>query len=367
MDHAALIASRLRGATPWPRGASTAAVLHTAAQHGVEALLDRALGLDVTSHGWPAAVTTRLRQRARSAAAAEPIERGELRWVLDRFADGGVRALVLKGAALAYTHYAQPWLRPREDADLLVEPDQEEATNRLMRALGYRSATGFDGDLVTQQRTYVRIDRYGFAHAVDVHFKIANPLVFADVLTVHELAGASVDVPALGPTARGLAPLHALLLACMHRVSHHYGSERLLWVYDIHLLVSALTPRARDDFGPLVEAKQLRSVCADGLRLARTRFGTRLDESWSRIVEHTARAREPTAEFVARGRTKVDVLVSDLRALDGCRPRLRLIRQHLFPPRAYLERAYSLPHPALLPLVYAHRIVSGVTKWFRRH
>ena len=42
---------------------------------------------------------------------------------------------------------------------------------------------------------------------------------------------------------RGLSPVHALLVACIHRVAHHRGTERLIWLLDIHLLASRLEER----------------------------------------------------------------------------------------------------------------------------
>jgi len=38
----------------------------------------------------------------------------------------------------------------------------------------------------------------------------------------------AIAVPAFGEQARTLAPVQALLLACVHRVAHHDNSERLI-------------------------------------------------------------------------------------------------------------------------------------------
>jgi len=75
--------------------------------------------------------------------------------------------------------------------------------------------------------------------------------------------------------------------------------------------------------------------------------------------------REPTAVFLESGRTKTDILISDLGTLRGWRPKLRLIREHLFPPAAYMRRAYGPVGPVLLPFTYLHRMATGVGKWFR--
>lgn len=50
---------------------------------------------------------------------------------------GGIRVLVLKGAALALSHYGDPSLRPMGDLDLLVAPEQWTAAARALEALDW--------------------------------------------------------------------------------------------------------------------------------------------------------------------------------------------------------------------------------------
>ena len=82
----------------------------------------------------------------------------------------------------------------------------------------------------------------------------------------------AISVPALGPEARGLSAPHAFVLACVHRVAHHDSSERLIWLYDIHLLASAMDAAAGKKWSISRRSKQLRSVCAHGLAQAQARF-----------------------------------------------------------------------------------------------
>ena len=49
----------------------------------------------------------------------------------------------MKGAQLAYSHYPQPWLRPRLDTDLLVSPATATAPIDVLRALGYPAGNRF--------------------------------------------------------------------------------------------------------------------------------------------------------------------------------------------------------------------------------
>ena len=361
-----LIVPALRGESPaWPADSPATlerAVLDAAAEHGVTALLSRTPAIEL----WPTSVRSTLRGAVRREAVLEAVRRTELAALLEALAQAGAHPLVLKGAQIAYTHYPEPWLRPRLDTDLLVAPDERTRADGILRGLGYTPGTDFDGDLVTHQFRYERTNRYGFTDAVDLHWRIANPHVFAGTLTFEELANRARPIEALGPAARGPADADALLLACLHRVAHHDNSDRLLWLYDIHLLASSMSGALLDAVAAQASAKRLRAVCASGLELAQRRFGTSVPRRWSQQLDTSDGAREPTATFLRAGRNKVDDLLSDLHTLDGWQPRLKLLREHLFPPVAYIRRAYGLEHPALIPFGYARRIVAGFGKWLQR-
>jgi hypothetical protein len=360
-----LIVPALRGeSVAWPSDtpAFVKAVLDTAAEHGVTTLLSRTSTIQL----WPDALRLSLRAASRREAAIEAVRRTELVAVLDALAHAGIRTLLLKGAQLAYTCYPQPWLRPRLDTDLLVAPDDRTRADEILRGLGYRPGTHFSGDLVTHQFRYERSIRYGFTDAVDLHWRIANPHMFADTLTFEELAKCSKPIDALGPNALGPSDAHALLLACIHRVAHHDNSDRLIWLYDIHLLAGSMSAETRATVAEAATAKALRAVCASGIELAQHRFATALPQGWTEQLETDNRASEPTAMFLRSGRNKVDDLFSDLQMLDGWQPRMKLLREHLFPPVAYIRHAYGLANPVWIPLGYAHRIVTGFGKWFHR-
>lgn len=360
-----LIVQALRHqSVPWPESATDAletAVLGAAADHGVTALLATAPAVEF----WPDRVRSALNRVRRVEAAREAIRREELIRLLADLAGTGVRALLLKGAQIAYTHYPRPWLRPRLDTDLLVAPGDRARTDTVLRGLGYRPGTHFNGELVTHQFQYERSDRYGFTDLIDLHWKVANPHVFAEAFTFEELELNARPIGVLGANAHGLSDAHAFVLACVHRVAHHDNSDRLIWLYDIHLLASAMTPECREEIADLAGVKRLRAVCAHGITCAQARFGTAVPQDWLHRLRAASRANEPTAAFLQNGRTKTDILRSDLRTLRGWRPKLRLIREHLFPPVAYMRRAYNFTSPLFLPFAYVDRVVTGIGKWFR--
>ena len=364
-----LVAAVLRGEpVGWPPDdgrVDPERFLEVAAHHGVAPLLVHELNRTKTLHHWPATIREPLLQAARRQAWVETRDRGELQQVLRVLAAHGVPVLLMKGAALAHLYYPDPCLRPRFDTDLLVRRADMPSVRRVMRALGYSRSNRTSGDLVMPQEQFVKDDRRGTAHVYDVHWKMAIPVLFADVLRFDEVVARAIEVPALGAHARTLGRVDALLLACVHRLAHHHGDERLLWLYDIHLLANDLDRELCGRFSDLAATKQIRAVCAEGLTLAHRWLHTRLPAE----VLHSLAARhsdEPTAVYVGTPLRQVDVLVSDLRALGAWPARWRLLREHLFPPAAFMMKRSGVSSRLLLPALYATRIVRGAWRWFRR-
>ena len=198
----------------------------------------------------------------------------------------------------------------------------------------------------------------------DVHLRISNAHAYANRLTYAELRRDAVSLPALdGALAPSL--VHSLVIACIHRVAHHGEDDDLLWLFDIHLLGASLTPTDRKRLVALAETKQLSGVILRGLVRAREIFGTSLrDDTIRRLA--AAAAREPSPPLVGRQSRTVDVFLSDMTALPDWPSRIELVREHLFPPRAYMRRLYAEWNSAMLPIAYVHRILCGSPKWFRR-
>jgi hypothetical protein len=236
----------------------------------------------------------------------------------------------------------------------------------VLRDLGYAPATHFAGELVTYQTQFRRTDRHGWIDRVDLHWKLANPQVFADVFSFDELYGDARRLPQLGRAARTLSPVHALILACVHRVAHHANSDRLIWLYDIRLLIDAMSPAELEHAAAEALTKKLQPVVAVGVRRAVEMVGPAgHTHEIERLLDRGGDAAALGSEFLRPNRAKVDDLLSDLEALPGWRSKLRLIKEHLLPPAAYMRKTYGFSSPLLLPFAYALRAIAGAGKWLR--
>jgi hypothetical protein len=362
----AIVTAALRGESVPPPSASEArAVRELAELHGVHSLLYRKLEGTAAWSEWPDTLREGLAVAARDQVAAEMARKAELTRVLEALAAEGIEPLILKGAALAYTHYDEPSCRSRGDSDLLIREREREAADRVLLAMGYEPWTAAGGELATYQQLYASPH-----HRVDLHWKISNAQLFAAALPYDELDAEAVKVAALGEHARTLCPTHALFLALLHRATHvnapyyvddvaHYEQNRLIWLYDLHLLAGALKPEEWDRFLSLARDKGMRAICFDGLMATRQALGVQVP-AW--VVKGLQEPGPPelSAAYLRRGGLR-QILV-ELRALPSWPERAMLLKDLALPPADYMLDKYETDRRALLPWLYLRRAVGGVAK-----
>lgn len=301
-----------------------------------------------------------LREIALRAAAAEALRLADLRALLDAFARHGLRLLIIKGTALAYDVYDAPELRPRADTDLLIDRADVDRARAAFAGLGYAARVLSGDPHANRQQAFARTDGFGVEHVYDLHWDIANTPVVRDALHFDELLARSMALPRIGDGARAPSHVDALLLACIHRVAHHHDSDRLIWLYDIHLLGAAMSRAEHEELWRRAEERRVVAICDRSIELAGQWFG--------RGPHQRARAippDEPSAAFLDRTRRRGAVLAADLKAL-GWRARLERLRDLALPPRAFMRAAFPRAPRAALPLLYVYRGARGVLRLFHR-
>jgi hypothetical protein len=339
--------------------------LCAAVDHGVLSLVADRL---VSAPGASAELREAVTREARAQVVADVVAERELRAALAALEERGARPLLMKGAALAYTHYARPDLRPRLDTDILISTGERSVVRDALAELGYAESAQPGGELLMYQTTYIKVAGTVKVHAIDVHWKIANAQPVADLYTYAELAQRATSVPALAPGARALGAVDALIVACVHRVAHHFDVDRIVWLFDIHLLARTLSHRSWEQFVATAEERGVANVCAIGLARAEEAFGSaapdwvkeRLDASRS------SAANRLTTGYVSGSRRHVTAVLADLRALPDWGDRWRLVREHAFPSRRYMRDVYAPASSAPLAVLYAWRVVRGARKWLAR-
>jgi putative nucleotidyltransferase-like protein len=354
----ALVAALGGGHLPMDDPAMIDRLVDAAIDNGLAALLAHAS----SGRGLPPRVAGRLTSYVRGRHMLTALMDEEVARVLDALAADGVRPLVIKGAHLAHTIYPSPALRPRADTDLLVAMDDRERVPAALARIGYERFPHVRGSVILGQFHFTRTADAGVVHALDVHWRIAAPLMFADVLPVETLRSTAEPVPALGPHAFGPSLAHALVLACIHLAAHHRRNAILLWLYDLRLLARVLDDRHQAAFIEAAAASGATALCAKALEDARQYFDDpSLASLTARVAARGAGRSEPSARLLTVVRP-VDQLLLDLRAPATWRARLTLLREHLCPDPDYMRVQGA---QGWLPLAYARRAVSGARKWLR--
>ena len=349
----------LRGQpAPWPEEAGSedaARFVESIQQHGAGPLVYASL----PDNSWP--IHAALRDAAIRAAAMESLRLADLRSLLAAFASQGIRVVIIKGTGLAYDLYDAPELRPRGDTDLLIAESDIDAVRQLMHGLGYESRLTSGDTLAVRQQSFVRA-----GHVYDVHWDVSNSPVVRDALPFDELIGRAIAVPRIAPGA--LVPSHvdALLLACIHRVAHHHDNERLIWLYDIHLLRESMSADEHARFWRLAAERRVAAICERSIDLADGWFATSLHDRATDWLTDDERTRaEPSAAFLDRNRRHASVLRGDLEAL-GWRSRMRRLRELALPPAAFMRQSFPSAPAVALPALYVWRGARGVLRLLRR-
>jgi hypothetical protein len=348
----ALLATLIRGqASDLATGRSPQAVSTAAMRHGVLPLLYAGLGGGPGNGSGDALdpLRTALAMLARTEAAVDAIRVAACRKLLQALHENGVPVLVFKGGALAFSHYPRSDLRARDDTDLLVEESDLAVLDSTMRDLGYRQAIASSGELVSQQRLYTLIDTRQIHHNVDVHWRISNRHRYARMFDLGELLDRSRTIPGWTSTARCPCPVDALLIAALHRASHR-GTDRLVWLYDIHRLLAAMDDDERHVLEERALTKGLMDEYQQAVAGAHYFFGE---------------GGQPPRNL-ARGVRTIDIWLADLRALPSWRARMALLKEHAFPPGDYMRRMGAGSKGLNLPTAYLARGLRGSLKLFRR-
>lgn len=331
-----------------------AGLLPLAERHRVVPLL--AAGLD--SQAPP-----ELRRRALALAQQGIRLEQELAAVAACLSAAGVRFLLLKGPALARQAYPAPELRSCDDLDLWLEPGDLDAALKALESAGYRRSPPLAPRVAAAaRRAGLDVSLVHPLHGRLVELAAGlRPLAPTRRAAREVLAGA-VALDIAGATIRAPAPVHALLLACLHGAHHRW--DRLAWVADVAGLWRRLTATERAAAGRTARRWRIGTQLGIGLELARLHFGSEAGgfTDWpshirARAAVWAGRVRleeiGPETERVPRRAA----WAYECAVQDAWQRRWRLWAAGLFTPTLVDLQAHSLP-PFLFPLY-------GVLRAFR--
>lgn len=324
--------------------------------------------------GWPAGAPEKVRARLAQVYYQETAHNSllfrELARILQGLRQAGIPVIVMKGAALAGL-YPEFGLRPMVDLDLLVMPDALERAVQVMYDLGYSPGTPEITQGINTQVSY-NVELRGGPQdtlTIELHWSLVAALGdwrsaptgwFWQQTGPFEPGGSLGSMGLVQESCAGMVfnPTAQLLYLAAHLFLRHSGlQQRLLWFYDIYLLVEQ--NRARLDWDDLLQQSdqfQWAPALDAALRGVQGRFGLALPAGFLSALSGLTNIQ--TARYIRRQaeplNTRTFATWGDLSSLSW-KVRLRLIRALVFPSRAYLEWRYH-PRPAWLwPFFYPYR------------
>jgi hypothetical protein len=184
---------------------------------------------------------------------ANQIRAEELLRILTAFEARGIRAIVLKGAAVSHIIYPDPALRPMSDLDLLVSTSDALSAQAVLAGLGFRAAPPASGLFLHRHLTIATAVVKGLPVQVEIHHRLLsdyfdNLIAYLRSRWPRGVAVRDIQDSAAGAlmerarpfvlgdfTAYTLGHQDMLTHLCQHLRSHVnvWDFCRLIWVADV--------------------------------------------------------------------------------------------------------------------------------------
>jgi Uncharacterised nucleotidyltransferase len=214
-------------------------ILERACSHQVYPLLYRHLR-DLGFPGVPEAMQSELKGLYLANGFRNQLLAEELARLLNLLDAAGIRAIPLKGVALAQSLYSDTAVRVCADTDILVPPADLPRTIELILASGYRSESGdpfFTKLILRHGRHYDAVrEGPGISFLLEVHWILVQHSS-KDNAAVSDLWAEARPQDYFGAPGFALSPEWEFLYLALHAADHEWRS--LKWVIDIHELASS--------------------------------------------------------------------------------------------------------------------------------
>ncbi len=339
-------------------------LFNIASEQGVLSLIQHFFVQSGVPSGCSSVLLKKIKRHSLASVAVEIYRQHELTGIIEKFSSSGLSFLLMKGGVLAHTLYPEPHLRERCDTDILF-PDKQSAEKawELLQEKGYQRRNTLDGEFVGYQFSCSRLMGAGLYNALDIHSKLNDYGFFANSFTFAELLQNSIPVSQLGSCARGLKHTYALMHACIHRVTNipHGTENRLIWIYDIHLLCESFSESDWQEFCTLAAQKKIAGLSLDGLEKSEQLFATKIPEQFRLQLQDDA-GKEKISPHKMNKRWQMYYF--DFVSNKGLSNKIRQLKEHLFPSAQYMMNKYNFNSRMQLPYFYMLRFFSGLNKYF---
>lgn len=289
----------------------------------------------------------------------------ETQHILKLFQQTGIQAVVLKGTALAESHYGQPELRPSIDIDLLIPLEQYPSARQTLLAASYKPQI----EVSTSERKWRCEEAFlpgiGGAHSflIELHWSLSPYIALIQDPPLPALFQRATTISANQLLMPIPDPIDATVHAALHLCYGHPEDVRLIWLYDLHLLTQNLSADSWAAILATSKAWQARLALADALQLTHEWFGT----VFPATVADLTNTPPTTQEFRIQELASYRLLHGPRFALMqrnfyqweelNFRERLQFMFYRAFPGREAIDMGYPQWRKWPLPLAYLARLM----------
>jgi hypothetical protein len=335
-------------------------IITLAEEHGVLALLNQKLSvIDYI----PETIKEAYKRKTWDIIAQDLIRSQELASLFKTFAENNINFMVFKGGALAYSHYQESYLRVRCDTDILFQNQRHaEQAWAILKQLGYSKSNTLTGSYVGFQFCCIKPLKSRANHVLDCHIKFNDHLFYAKTLTFDILKQQAIfraePFPMLTP-----CDTHAALIALMHRTTTLSSGQpdRLIWLYDIYLLLSQFTDQQWLNFTSLAKDKKICGTCLDGINKTMQFFPLNTP---SIVISEFKKLSETEPFNPSVQHKRWFYYYHSFKEVDGIGNKIGFIKEHFLPSKKYIMNKYNIRSPFLLPFFYILRIITGLKRYF---
>lgn len=348
-------------APPHPSREEWDRIAKTASLHGLAPLLYTSLKRTNRLGQAPLDCAERLRTEHLHANVGNMLAYRELACILDCFEADRIPVVLLKGSAVALQLYPDPGLRPLKDLDLLIAESQVASVRGLLAGRGYSPLPEMIGGFEERFSTQQAYSRPGPNPAqVDLHW---HPFVvgyYRKRIPVDWFWQHTSTIVVEGRVTRALAPEAQFIHLAAHYALHHH-TERLIWLYDLALLVAA----HRDDMNwdevliRLGAFKLTRSIESTMAQVKQWWGVSMPDEIVRGLQALSSGTYERILFSLASGGESQARVILDGIDLPTHRARLGYWLRHMFPTASYMRTRYGISNTLLVPIYYLWRIAAG--------
>jgi hypothetical protein len=337
------------------------AVVRSGREHGLVPVLYDSLSRRESFAGMPPDVMEFLRQSSFRTGLANWLAFQQLGQLLALFERDRIPVVLLKGAALAHTVYADPGLRPMADLDVLVPYAAFPRARAILIEQNYapilESGDGFDWHFAHAQGFEGRGRQ---PRLVELHWHLFGLPYYRERVPIEWFWSRTMSARLGERTVRVFSPEAQVLHLAAHLALQHQ-QRPLVWTFDLALVLSHWRDQIQwqsliDSARAFELSEVLRSALAD---VEQVWGATIPDHAWKLLGAHVSLHERLLSAAVTADRVEARDVWDGL-LMPGWKGKLGYFRQVLFPGVEYMRTRYHIADMRWVPLYYLARLGKGV-------